>query len=285
MSAKWFELTLEVPAAHAEAVGNFLVETGAPGLQVEEHGASVSLLTYYRSAPALESVQRYCADLGAPLEPAAARIREIAEQDWAENWKLNFHPQLVGKRLYVCPPWDTGALPDRVAIVIEPGMAFGTGQHATTQGCLIALDRVLQSRSIKHALDIGTGSGILAIALAKLGVPEVWAVDVDPQALEIAERNAVQNGVQRQVRFSQDTGAVVGPVEVLVANLFANLLMDSARRFTDFLSADGLLICSGFLEDDEQRIQDIYGKLGLRPAWRYEQDHWVTLSLTRPARS
>src|SRR3990172_8342269 len=112
MSAKWFELTLEVPAAHAEAVGNFLVETGAPGLQVDEHGASVFLLTYYRSAPALESVQRYCADLGAPLEPAAARIREIAEQDWAENWKLNFHPQLVGKRLYVCPPWATGALPD-----------------------------------------------------------------------------------------------------------------------------------------------------------------------------
>jgi ribosomal protein L11 methyltransferase len=284
MSVVWFELRLEIPAAYSDAVANFLMESGAPGLQLEEHGATVSLVTYYPSLPALEPMQRYCADLGAPLDAGAIRMREIAEQDWAENWKLNFHPQSIGERLYVCPPWDAAAPPDRLAIVIEPGMAFGTGQHATTRGCLSALDWALQTRCVGRALDVGTGSGILAIALAKLGVPEVWAIDVDPQALAIAEANAARNGVAKQIRFTFDTNIVADCADLLVANLFTNLLLDSAARFASLVVPDGLLICSGFIEDDEQRVRRTYESFAFDLARRYEQDGWVTLALERSAR-
>lgn len=282
MAAVWFELVLEVPLALSEAVANFLAESGAPGLQLDEHGASVSLIAYYASAPRLDSLKRYCADLGSPLESGAVRVREIAEQDWAENWKLNFVPQVIGQRLCVCPPWEVAAPPNRVVIVIEPGMAFGTGQHATTQGCLEGLERAVQTRSIGLALDVGTGSGILAIALAKLGVPNVWAVDVDPQALAIAEANAASNAVQGQITFSREIDAIAGPVDLLVANLFTNLLLEGAERFARVLAPGGLLVCSGFLQHDAASIEARYAGLGFRLAWRHDQAGWVTLALERP---
>lgn len=283
MPVVWYELTLEIPTAHAEAVANFLMESGAPGLQLEEHGATVSVVTHYPSAPTLEPLQRYCADLGAPLDAAAIRMRKIAEHDWAENWKLNFHPQSIGERLYVCPPWDAAAPPERLAIVIEPGMAFGTGQHATTRGCLSALDWALGTKWVGQALDVGTGSGILAIAMARLGVPQVWAIDVDPQALAIAEANAARNGVATQISFTLDINMVAGCAQLLVANLFTKLLVDSASRFGRLVVPDGLLICSGFIEDDEQQVRRAYESLAFGLARRYEQDGWVTLALERSA--
>lgn len=284
MSGLWFELTVEVPARCSEAVANFLIESGAPGLQLDEYGETVSLITYHASAPSLGPLRRYCADLGVPLDPAAIRIREIAEQDWAENWKLHFHPEAIGGRLYVCPPWDSAAPPDRLAIVIEPGMAFGTGQHATTRGCLMAIDWALDTRSIGSALDVGTGSGILAIALARLGVPEVWAVDVDQQALAIAGENAARNGVGKQIRFVSDMKAVAAGADLVVANLFTNLLVDSAVRFVRLVTPGGVLICSGFLEDDEHRVHGAYEPLGFAIARRYEEAGWVTLTLEQSAR-
>lgn len=283
MPAMWYELRVEVSQEYSDAVANFLTESGAPGLQLEERDGKVYLMAYYAAAPPLESLRRFCADLGSPLDAATVRVQQIAEEDWAQNWKLHFHPQAIGDRLYICPPWDALAPPNRVAVVIEPGMAFGTGQHASTRGCLSLLDWATEQRSIRRALDVGTGSGVLAIALAKLRVPEVWAVDIDPLAVTIAAGNAARNGVEEQIHFASEIDAVPGAFDLLTANLFANLLEELADRFARLLAPTGLFICSGLLTSDEHRVHRAYEALGFEISKRYEEAGWLTLALERRA--
>lgn len=282
MATVWFELTVEVPAACSEAVANFLIETGAPGLQLDERGNSVRLLAHYSEAPSLEPLRRFCADLGASVSDDGIGVREIREEDWAHNWKLHFPPQAVGERLYVCPPWEAVAPPGRVAVVIEPGMAFGTGHHATTCGCLTMLDWATINRRIRRALDVGTGSGILAVALAKLGVPDVWAVDVDAQALAIAAVNAARNDVATAIHFVSHIDLVGRSFELIAANLFANLLQEFAHRLTLLLAPGGLLICSGLLKQDEQEVCKTYEALGFEVGRRHEESDWITLAFSQP---
>lgn len=130
-----------------------------------------------------------------------------------------------------------------------------------------------------RALDVGTGSGVLAIALAKLGVGEVWGIDVDPAACTIAEANARQNGVSAQVHIAPGFDAVSGTFELITANLFANLLQELAPRLTGMLRPDGIVICSGLLAEDEARVRASYEELGLQLQDRFEESSWVTLAL------
>jgi ribosomal protein L11 methyltransferase len=281
MPAVWVEVTVEVAREFSEAVANFLVESGAPGIQCDEHDSEVSLIAYFAVPPPLEGLRRFCADIGAPLRETAIRTREAADEDWAQNWKLHFRPQCVGNRLYVCPPWDTVPPPGRVEIVIDPGMAFGTGQHASTRGCLTLIEWALAFSPIGRALDVGTGSGVLAIALAKLGVREVWAIDKDPQALPIARGNAVHNGVEPHLRFASSVFGLPGRFDLIVANLFAMVLELLAQRLVSLLAARGILICSGLLSGEEQRVRSRYEAWGLEVRKGYEEDGWMSLALQR----
>jgi len=282
MATMWFELTVEVPAASSDAVANFLIEAGAPGLQLDDRGGTVCLVAHYTEAPPVEFLRHYCADLGVSLNRDAIGIRQIRSEDWAENWKLHFPPQPVGARLYVCPPWDATAPPGRIAVVIEPGMAFGTGQHPTTAGCLTLLDRVIGTQRIRRALDMGTGSGILAIAMAKLGVQDVWAIDRDPQALAIADANATRNGVREHIHLLPHIDTSGGSFDLIVANLFANLLAELADIFARRLSPSGRVICSGMLATDEQGVCGAYEAHGFELSCRLEDGGWVTLEFVQP---
>lgn len=280
--ARWFEVTVDVPVQFAEAVANFLVECGAPGIQSDDHGTTVSLIGHFRTNPPLDLVRRFCSDLGvAPCTSECIRVRQIAEENWAENWKLHFQPQLIGERLYVCPSWAPPPPPERIAIIIDPGMAFGTGQHATTRGCLEFLESAACRRPITRALDVGTGSGVLAIALARLGVPEVWAVDTDPHACAIAQENAACNGVADCIRIRTSVDELSGTFDLVVANLFTDALEQLAPRFTHLLRSDGILICSGLLSDDEHRLHMTYASLGFALEQRTAEAAWVTLSWRR----
>jgi ribosomal protein L11 methyltransferase len=285
MSTVWFELAIDVPAASSDAVANFLLEAGAPGLQLHERGETVCLVAHYSEAPPVGALRRYCADLDVSVNQDAIRMREIRAEDWAENWKLHVPPQTIGEHLYVCPPWDTVTPPGRVAIVIEPGMAFGTGHHATTSGCLTMLDWVTSEHRIRRALDMGTGSGILAIALAKLGVPDVWAVDVDTQALAIADANATHNGVREQIHPLSRIDRVEETFDLIVANLFANLLRELADTFNRLLSECGRFICSGLLTKDEPPVRHAYEALGFELSRRLDDTGWVTLAFVRRPRA
>ncbi len=279
MSGFWFEVTVDVPHPHSEAVANFLIESGAPGLQMEEGDGTTSLIAYFATEPGLDGLRRLCRDLGCwSADGEALRVRQVAADDWAESWKLHFPPQLIGDTLYVCPPWNRTAPPGRIAVVIDPGMAFGTGHHATTRGCLTLLERAARTRAITRALDVGTGSGVLAIALAELGA-EVWAVDNDPIACGAAAANSARNGVTNRIHLTSDWGYIAGRFELVTANLFTQSLEEFAPEFRRFMPAcGGTVICSGILCEEEHRVRTAYEACGFRMSDRYVEAPWVTLA-------
>ncbi len=281
MSHHWHELRVTVPLDAGEAVANFLIEQGSPGLQSDDRGQRVTLTAYFSEAPPLEPLRRFCTEVGLPPGTTTIELRQIAEEDWAENWKLHFQPQCIGEHLYVCPPWDSTPPPGRTAVVIDPGMAFGTGHHASTRGCLRLLDWAVEAIPVRLALDLGTGSGVLAIALAKLHVPTVWAIDTDAQALSVARANAMRNGVQQGIVFGASLDDVRGPCDLIVANLFSAILIRLAGRLCGLASAHGLAICSGLLTEEERCVREAFEAHGLFTRKRVEEDGWVTLALQR----
>lgn len=283
MPRQWYEVRVTTPAEAGDAVANFLLEQGSPGLQSDDDGARVSLTAYFSTKPPIEQLRRFCTEIGFPLDTTAIEMRRIGEEDWAHNWKLHFQPQCIGAHLYVCPPWDSVAPPGRRAIVIDPGMAFGTGQHASTRGCLKLLDWAVGTHTVRRALDLGTGSGVLAIALAKLDVATVWAVDTDPQALAVARLNAARNGVQERIEFGASLDEFPGSADLIVANLFAVMLTGLAERLCALTNPCGIVICSGLLADEEQGVRNAYEGAGLATRSHEEEDGWVTLAFQRSA--
>jgi ribosomal protein L11 methyltransferase len=211
-------------------------------------------------------------------------LSEISSDAWSEQWRGHFPPLPVGQRFLVLPPWESSAItPERIALIIDPSMAFGTGHHATTQGCLEAIEMLCQRYGPPaRALDLGTGSGILAIALAKLGTPEVWATDNDPIALEEAQKNATTNQVMQHIRLSGgEVNTLPLPFPLIVANLFSSTLVQLAPTLTAAMSMDGHAILSGIQLDQEAEVLAAY----LPPSWhlvtRYPKDEWVTVVVQR----
>jgi len=276
-------MTLSVAHEWADAVANFLIESGAPGVQYADGSDTTTLVAYFRSDPPVERLQRYCVAIGCspPEPPLDIQVRQIGDENWAENWKAHFQPQSVGERLYICPSWNATPPPGRTAVIIDPGMAFGTGQHASTRGCLELIEWTLSVRPTKRAADVGTGSGVLAVALAKLGVRDVWAVDTDPLACAVATANAARNGVEQQLHITSDLDDVSGSFGIVVANLYADVMVTLAPRFAALLQVTGTVICSGLLAGEEDRVRDAFRVVSLRPVRRYERDSWVTVAFRR----
>lgn len=278
----WVEMTIEVPSEFGEVVASFLFDLGSPGLECSEREGITSLIAYFSGPPPIENLEQLCAAAGRRTGSKCLpviRSRLIDEENWAQDWKKHFRPTAVGHRLLISPPWETPAPDDRLLIVIEPGMAFGTGQHPTTRGCLELIEEATAAGAISRALDVGTGSGILAIALAKLGVGRVFAVDNDPVACDAATMNSQKNGTEGSLCIANDWGSVSGEFDLIVANLFTNLLRDLANDFTTRLAPGGLLVCSGFLATDEATVRNAYP--GFESASRREEDGWVALTLSR----
>jgi ribosomal protein L11 methyltransferase len=283
VTKSWLEVSVDVPLEWSEAVANFLVERGSPGLQSLEHDGTTSLIAYFSEPPPLDALRRFCADLGWEMEGAGAtiRTRPLVEEDWAESWKQDFHPQAIGTQWYVCPSWQRDVPAGRIGIVIDPEMAFGTGHHASTRGCLLLMETALERGGISTAIDLGTGSGILAIALAKRGVSDVWAIDIDATACAVAAANATRNGVGDCVRVGGSLQEGPRRADLVVANLFTNALLELAPRLCDRLRPTGVLICAGFLIVDEARLCAAFESLGFRVDQRYEENSWVALALRR----
>jgi len=278
VSTPWFQVTVEAPLSCAESVANFLIDSGAPGLEIREEGASAALIAHFSDTPPLAAIESYCAAIGLSLGgDLRIDVRPIDDQDWAHAWRQHVRPQIVGKRLYICPTWETDRPADRTTLIIDPGMAFGTGQHPSTRGCLTLLERTLGQRSVRRALDVGTGSGVLSIALAKLGVTDVWAVDIDPVACAVAAENARINSIQGQIHLAHAFVDAPPPFDLIVANLYADLLEDLAPRLATALLSKGSLICSGFVAHDEARVMRAYESYAVLRE-RHAEDDWVTLS-------
>ena len=231
-------------------------------------------------------VRAYLTSLGAlGLATAAApTITALAERDWAEAWREHFRPLAVGRRFVVAPPWDVPPAPDRIVLIIEPGRAFGTGHHGSTAGCLALLERALDAEWARAAIDLGTGSGILAIAAARLGVATILAVDDDPDAVAAAAANAERNGVAARMDCRLGDAAVVdaAPAPLVLANLLAAAHVRLAARYRRLLAPGATLVLGGILDGEAEAIRDGLRAHGLVPADTLSIDGWSALGFRAP---
>lgn len=288
----FWELSVPAPAEIAEGLTNFLWEQGALGVVEEETPASLPRLRAFypetTSSTALSgAVSAYLASLralGLAADVREPQVRALLDEPWAEAWRQAFSPQRVGRRLLIVPPWER-AVPanGRRTLIIEPGRAFGTGSHGSTQGCLVLLEALLDRGPVTRALDIGTGTGILAIAAAALGVPRVLALDTDPDAVAAARANAALNGVAEGIEFRlAETTEVEGPAFPLVlTNLLAGSHLKLAREYRRLVSPGGHLILGGILADEATGVREVLGGHGFAFAGEVEIEGWVSLGLTR----
>ena len=219
-----------------------------------------------------------------PIGELTARI--VREADWAEAWKSYFPVLRVGRRLVIRPTWRRHRrLPGDVVLSLDPGMAFGTGLHPTTRLCLAALETLADEGLVAPArvLDVGCGSGILAIAAAKLGARDLLGVDTDPIAVESTLANARLNGLTRRIRVrrgSVPTGE--RPFDLVLANLIASLLVQLAPLLRAELAPGGRILASGIFRDREGDVVAAFGAAGLTLGRRWAEEDWVALEAIAP---
>jgi len=290
-SSRYWELTVGVPGDLSEGLTNLAWELGALGVVEEERpGSGARLRAFFPEtvfASALEeSVRQYLdglRELG--FEPATdLHVVALADENWADAWRAHFTPRAVGRRLLIVPPWDRPPANGRTVITIEPGRAFGTGHHGTTAGCLEALESAIDRDRPARMIDVGTGSGILAIAAARLGVGGVLAVDDDPDAVACAMANAARNHVSDRVRcvLADAGGLEEAPVPLVVANLLSAAHRRLAPRYGRALLPGGTLLLGGILDGEEADVTAALGGHGFVPRVSLSVEGWTTLELRAP---
>lgn len=289
---RWLELSIEVPPAAADALSLRLVERGAPGVIEEAAGERLRLRAHFSEGDATEALGEeiggWLRELDEFFPGCAAAVPAIApidEQDWAEGWKQGFAPLEVGSRLRIRPPWIAAGASGRCDVVIEPAMAFGTGQHASTLGCLLAIEEIAVAEGPgSPVLDVGTGSGILAIAAARLGASEVVAIDLDPVAIAAARRNVEANDVADVVTLQVGSlESVSGRFEWILANLYSGLLRALMDGFASRARPRGWLVVAGLLDGDCDAVEAAAMAAGWRARARRSIDGWTTLVFRREA--
>jgi ribosomal protein L11 methyltransferase len=215
------------------------------------------------------------------------RTRLVSDTDWADAWKALFPVQRVGRRLVIRPTWRRHRVaPGDVVLALDPGMAFGTGLHPTTRLCLAALEGLADDGRLTgaHVLDVGCGSGILAIAAVRLGAVAAIGVDTDPIAVEATRANARRNGLGRRIEAREGSlPSHAPPFDVVVANLVAGVLVPLATPLRDELRPGGTLLASGIFVDRETDVSAAFEAAGLALTGRSAEGDWVALAARRPA--
>ena len=263
------------------------MERGSPGVVIKKS----EIQAYFASSGENRSIKkdvqcflRAISGIHPEAETPRMRWRMLKDRNWNSSWHRFFRPQKVGKAFWVTPPWATPpTLGHRQVITIEPGMAFGTGTHATTRGCMEFIEQVaaLFGGTEFSALDVGTGSGILAIALVKLGARKVWAVDVDPVALKVARENLRCNHVQENIHLSEaKLSRIRKSFPVVVANLTAETIIDLSRSLESRVAAEGFLILSGILNPKAKQVINQFAT-DFKVMRRKREKEWVTFLLHR----
>jgi ribosomal protein L11 methyltransferase len=280
-----WSLTAEVSADRADDCTAWLFEQGAAGVEEREVGLApmpgarqpgagfVLLVAFFDD---LEAARVAAAGLEVPAE-----VAEIPDRDWGEEWKKGLGPITVG-RLFLRPSWvDAAPPPGAAEVVLDPGMAFGTGTHATTSLCLGAIDAFLAARPGASVLDVGTGSGLLAIAARKLGAGRVAANDNDPVAVAVAGENAERNGAALELT-GEPPAAIPGRFDLVVANILANVLVELAPELAARMAPGGELVLAGILVPQEEEVRAPFVAQGLLPLAGERRGEWSMLRFRRP---
>jgi ribosomal protein L11 methyltransferase len=303
----WCEIRLTVPLAQVEVAAEVLRSVAPAGVSIHEPVVPLGPeegVRLERHRPATVSCYLLVDDgLGARLdridELLAARgiapsieTRRVDDAEWADAWKEHFHVLRVGRRTVIRPSWrEYAALANDVVIDLDPGMAFGTGQHETTRGCLAMIEEYVQPGA--RVLDAGTGSGILAIAAVKLGAGAVLAVDVEPQAVIVASENAERNGVSDRIQVAQrpiDSEWLMEPssrgaFDLVVANIHARVLIEQAPILAAVTAGEGVAILSGVIAEREDDVRSAYRRLGFTWLQTLADGEWRTMALRNKAES
>jgi ribosomal protein L11 methyltransferase len=304
MKDEWIVIEIKIVGEFVDLASAVLAEHGCSGTIIEERQLDTFIVPDDDLNPSTDYVLKAYFDmtsdpgsLVAELETAFRGIPILANQtfsiqagrvvemgDWSEDWKQNFSTFHIGDRLVVRPSWETySPQPDEVVIEIDPGMAFGTGTHETTQLCLEAIVELLDRPDPpKNMLDIGTGSGILALGAAALGCQEIIANDIDPVAWQVARENIKKNNYGRQIKVSeQPLEELSGEFDLIVANILAEENIRLRHAFFDHLSAGGWLVLSGILRGKERLVREGFSDLPVDFFPSRYQDEWVCLLLRR----
>lgn len=276
-SVDWLEVRVSGPAEVSFYADALIQGQGFPGWVDEEPAEGFGYLVYLPQEPGwqerLALLQRLLQEKGLAVSTGG----QVRDEDWAENWKQFYHPLEVGPRLVICPSWEKfSPRPEQLVVILDPGSAFGTGYHWSTRLCLEFLEEVAPREPM---LDLGTGSGILAIAGARLGVSDILAVDNDPVAVKVAKENVAVNGVSIQVELA-DRAPARG-YALVTANLIASVLVEMAADLFACLAPQGLLICGGIIRERKDEVVEALSAAGLTLKDSKEREDWVSLLLER----
>lgn len=292
----WLELKILVPFEFVEPVAELFRRYGKGGVAIEEAGGwnpdegespperqSAIIRTYMPQTPGYRR-NREIVHIGVQLVGKLTDLpeleeREILEREWEDAWKAHFTPLRIGRRLLVQPPWlREEAGPDDVVIEIDPGLAFGTGHHPTTNRTLECMERLM--RPGLQVLDVGSGSGILSIGAAKLGAARVLGVEIDRVALKAGRINVRSNNVSGRVRFYAGTlpneNIPAGWAELLLANVNSVALANLAPELRRALAPGGRLVAAGILRERRQQVVDAFTAAGLSFVEEHHDGDWVT---------
>ncbi|MDE2774467.1 MAG: 50S ribosomal protein L11 methyltransferase [Chloroflexota bacterium] len=303
--SRWIEVCLRVDGESAEAIAEVLARYGHQGVSIEQAGIPPDTWDESEVPPAQALLLRaYIADdeqlenTKTELETALAHMRLIypmpqpayrtlESEDWSEAWKAHYQPMRIGRRLLIRPLWiETETAPGEIVIALDPGMAFGTGTHPTTQICLEALERLI--KPAQDVLDLGSGSGILAIAAAKLGARQVLALDIDPLAASATAENARANGVgEKIIAKCGGLDSVLGGArrfDLVMVNILARVILQlSAQGLGEIVRPGGAAIFSGIIDSQQDEVEAALERAGLQIVARHQQGDWMLVEARRPA--
>lgn len=307
MAKEWAQVSCEVPSGMVDAIAEYLVELSGNGVGIDnlvldtfsldtlEESAVKTVSGYFQADETLEErireIEAYLAANGPSFAGFVYRkpsVTLITEEDWSSSWKEHFKPLRIGKRLVVTPTWENfSPTAGDVVLELDPGMAFGTGTHPTTMLCLSVLERLLSGSGegepqLLEVLDVGTGSGILSIAAAKLGVRSVTAIDIDPEAVRVAEDNCSLNGVTSAVTVSDTPLArICGDYDIVLANILAEDLVRLAPLLVERLKPKAFLILSGILIEKEELVKEGFANRNVTLTEVARENEWSCIVYRR----
>ncbi len=285
----WRQVTVTVPKALEDPLADFLTTLTERGVRIRE-GTSTTMIDAYLSPEVIENqlilIERHLYDLvqmGLLPEGTGYEVEDLPEEDWMAVFRSQHTTVRISDRLVVRPTWCDPV--NGHEIVLDPGMAFGTGSHPTTRLCLLLLDRITGTRPPQRMFDLGTGSGILAIAGAHLGIEEIIAVDIDPVSVDVAVRNTAANAVNDRIRVLEGgVESAEGLYDVITANISAPLLKKLAHPLVRHLKPGGHIILSGIFEDEWEGVREAYEGEGLVEVQTMMEKVWVAALLQRAHR-
>jgi len=277
----------EAEDAVAEMLGELFGTAAAAYFNLESGVSTVSVFRDQKPdagkfkaeiAAGLERIENCGLKIGA----GKIEVAKVKREDWAESWKRHFHPLEIGKTLLVKPSWSKKrACKNQTVVILDPGLSFGTGQHPTTSFCLGEIARGRKKGTAQSFLDIGTGSGILAIAAAKLGYQPVHAFDFDPESVRVAKANARKNRVESRIQLTRGDITklplkAARRFDLVCANLISNLLISENRRLVNRLEPGGTLVLAGILVAEFGEVERAFAGLKLKRVAKRVENEWCS---------